>query len=72
MYSEPFIIYLVNSVHNEWHQTNLSVFSAAIKKMLFILDKELRVVKIYPHPREILPIHFQDLQLRKEIPHVRY
>lgn len=37
--------------------------------MLFILDKELRVVKIYLHPRGKLPIYFQDLQLSKEIPH---
>lgn len=47
-------------------------FQQQSKKMLFILDKELRVVKIYLHPREILPIHFQDLQLREEIPHLRY
>ena len=58
-------------MHNEWHQTNLSVFSEANQKMLFILDKELRVVKIYLHPREILTIYLEDLQLRKEIPHVR-
>lgn len=58
-------------MHNEWHQTNLSVFSEANQKMLFILGKELRVVKTYFHPREILTIYLEDLQLRKEIPHVR-
>lgn len=58
-------------MHNEWHQTNLSVFSEANQKMLFILDKELRVVKIHFHPREILTIYLEDLQLRKEISHVR-
>lgn len=40
------------------------------KKMLFILHKELRVLKIHLHPREMLPIHFQDLQVWKEIHHV--
>lgn len=40
------------------------------KKMLFILHKELRVLKIHLHPREMLSIHFQDLQVWKEIHHV--
>lgn len=47
-------------------------FQQQQKKCCSFLDKELRVVKIQLHPREILTIHFQDLQLRKEIPHVRY
>jgi len=56
-------------MHNECHQTNL-YFQQQSKRMLFIL--ELSVVKIDLHPREMLPVHFQDLQLRKEIPRVRY